>query len=192
MPPKPSPSPGAAPGAPDPSNALPDDAAELAQSAKFWGAALAKSGIRPSRFVGTESTLSFVSVSHIRIYKDAPESDFAKITYELVKERSSEEGMTLLKTENPNAFAEDDTGFKDKRIVTFPLLRGVTKASFRYYRKDRDTWVSGWDTDREEFKDVFPDVIEMTLEVKGTHNLSFDGFYLFRPEVPVNGYDPSS
>ena len=64
----------------------PDDVkminSDQGKTSTYWLGATEKSGLRLSRFVGTDTKMSFVVASHVRIYKDTPESDFAKISYE--------------------------------------------------------------------------------------------------------------
>jgi len=166
---------------------------------QFWGAVVDKTGIRPSKFVGTDNKLSFISASHVRIYKNAAESEFAKVTYELQNDRSglpsAELGQVLVKTSNPNAFDEDDSpGNADKAKLkrVYPLLPGVKSLKYRYYRKDKDQWGTSWDSDSADTKNIYPDMIECTIEVVGPSRLMFTGVYKFRPEVPLRGIIPSS
>lgn len=161
---------------------------EMANATPFWGPAIDKSGIRPMRFIGTEKKLSFVALSNIRVYKDSPESEFLKVTYELRDDQSPdaiEDTQVLTRMISPNAFEEDD--MKDTYKKTYPLLHGVSKISFKYFEKDKESGVTSWDSDTGEFKNRYPDYIEVTVEVKGPHRLSFDGVYRFRPEIPLNG-----
>jgi prepilin-type N-terminal cleavage/methylation domain-containing protein len=191
----PSPTPSQNPGAPptqpgNPLNVLPDD---LPQSFTFWSAAIDATGLRPSRFIGTENKMSFISLSHHRIYKDSPESEFAKVTYEIKKEDRSAaipDAYVLVKTESPNAFARDD--YRDQFNRSYDLLHGIKKLSYTYYLRDGNTWKNfrSWDSDKEETKNRFPDIIELNLEVIGPKNLSFEGKFKFRPEIPLNGLNP--
>ncbi len=168
-------------------------AGDLAQTSTFWLGAVEKNGIRPSRFIGKEDEISFVSLSHVRIYKDAPESEFAKIRYKLVKEgkpsfKTELTTSVLTKTETTNAFDEDEK--RDQKFEnTYPLLRGITKLSFRFYHKEKTTWERSWDSEKEETHYLFPDIIEMKVELIGPSKLSFTGVYYFKPEVPIAGLD---
>ncbi len=168
--------------------------AEEAQPTQFWGGYLDKSGARAMRFVGTENRLSFVAASNLRIHRDAPESEFLKVVYELQDdpERGDGiEGKVLVKTASPNAFSEDDS--KDRLRHTYRLVRGVRKLRFRYWRKDKDNgWSSSWDSDAPDTKDIYPDLIEATVEVAGPGRLTYEGVYKFRPEIPLRGLDPST
>ncbi|MEK6706569.1 MAG: prepilin-type N-terminal cleavage/methylation domain-containing protein [Bdellovibrionota bacterium] len=166
---------------------------DLSRTLKFWGPAEDSSGIRPSRFVGTSSKVSFISASHIRIYKNTTESELAKITYELKPETASTEfrdTMILVKTESPNVFEDDDS--RDKLTASFSLLRGIKKLSYRFYQKSKDQWHTSWDSDKEEFKKIYPDIIEVTVDVIGPAKLNFQGIFKFRPEIPINEFNPST
>ncbi|MCM2278701.1 MAG: prepilin-type N-terminal cleavage/methylation domain-containing protein [Oligoflexia bacterium] len=167
---------------------------DLGQTSEFWHAATDKSGLRASRFKGSESKMSFVSLSHRRIYRDSKESDFAKVSYEVARDPDNKETETLIltKIENADAFNIDDTREKENSR-TYPLLSGITKLRFRYYRKDQDQWkeYGSWDSDSEDFKNAFPDLIEVSLSVSGPSRLSFEGKFKFRPEVPLRGITPS-
>jgi prepilin-type N-terminal cleavage/methylation domain-containing protein len=165
------------------------------QTSNFWSPALDATGLRPSRFVGTETKLTFVAISHNRIYKDSAESEFAKITYELKRDEKNSDNpdtMVLTKTENPNAFSTDD--IKDPLSHTYEILHGVKKLAYTYYVRDGNTWKTSrsWDSDKEENKNQYPDVIEMNIEVISSKKQIFEGIYKFRPEIPLNGLDPST
>ncbi|RYZ66425.1 MAG: prepilin-type N-terminal cleavage/methylation domain-containing protein, partial [Proteobacteria bacterium] len=85
-----------------------ETAAEMQRLTEFWLPTKVKTGVRLSRFVGEEQKMSFVTASHQRLYKDRPESEFVKVTYELREERDEEykiEGTrTLVKIVDTNTF----------------------------------------------------------------------------------------
>ena len=190
------PDPNTPPGTVNPQEALINSAGDdLGQTFTFWSRAIDISGVRPARFTGTDNKLTFISLSHIRIYKDAPESEFAKITYELKREKSDAENpdtQILVKTESPNAFAVDES--RDTMGRSYELLHGVKKLSYTYYQRDGNTWKNfrSWDSDKEETKNLIPDIIELKIEVVGPKKQVFEGRYKFRPEIPLNGINPST
>jgi general secretion pathway protein J len=167
---------------------------DLQVSYNFWGPAIDKDGRRPSRFIGSENKLSFISVSHIRIYADSPESDFAKVTYEIRRDDKNEDNpgtFTLFRIESANAFSKEES--KDPFTSTNPLLHGIKKLEYAYYQQDSNTWkvFKSWDSDKEETKNLMPDIIELKMEVVGKKSQSFEAIYKFRPEIPFNGVDAS-
>lgn len=185
---------------PRPKNAPPPDAQELAmmtsgdwaQITEFWGTVLDKTGIRPSRFKGTTSQLSFIATSHIRIYKDAPESELAKVSYEIKPDTDKPliaDSYVLIKSTSPNVYEIDDQ--KDKWMIRMPLLRGIKKFNFSYFRLDKDQTVSSWDSESESSgtKSLYPEIVQVELEVWGHGLLKFNGNYKFRLEIPFYGLD---
>jgi prepilin-type N-terminal cleavage/methylation domain-containing protein len=169
------------------------NSSDAGRTSAFWLPATDKTALRPSRFVGTERKLSFVAVSHIRIYKDAPESVFAKVTYDIERDEDDKSGDTnvLVKTESTGVF-DDDERRDRKQVHTFKLLHGIKKLRYRYWRKDKDRWETSWDSDKDDYKEKYPDLVEVTFEVTGPERLSFEGVYKLKPEIPLRGMDPSS
>jgi general secretion pathway protein J len=206
MAPTPSPTPAFGGGSPSSprfagSGSSPDAAipAELTQTTQFWQGATDSTGIRPSRLVGSDTKLTFISSSHLRIYKDSAESEFAKVTYELTRDEQNgaiPDTSVLVKTENADTFNDDElNATKDAQFThAYKLLRGITKLKFRYLKRDGNTWkdYNSWDSDKEEFKNSYPDVIEVELNVSGPQRLGFEGKFKFRPEVPLRGLNPST
>jgi hypothetical protein len=148
--------------------------------------------------VGTSNKITFITAAHVRIYKDKPESDFAKVTYELVPDEDYKEypdSSALLKIEDPDAFADEDRR-GENAAARYILLHGVKKLRFRFWRKDKDNALGkfepSWDSDKEDFREKYPDIIEVTIEVMGPDKLTHTGVYKFRPEVPLRGLDPST
>ena len=161
----------------------------VGQTSPFWLGG-DQSGLRLSHFIGTDRKISFISMSHIRIYKDTPESEFAKITYEIVPDTHDPENkgnFVLVKTESPNVFDVDD---RDLFAKKFEILRGIKKLSFVFYQWERDRWKPSrnWDNEKEEFRNIYPDVIEMQIELVGPDRLSFEGKFKFKPEFPFYGF----
>lgn len=166
---------------------------ELGQTTDFWLGATDLTAIRPTRFVGTENKLSFVTASHMRIYKNSPECEFAKVVYELRDEKDSDIGdgvKTLVKIEDPMVF-DDTSNKKGKEAKIYPLLPGVKRLKFRYFRRDKKAWENTWDTNRDDMKGLYPDLIELTIEVAGLSKLAYRGIYMFHPETPFYGMDPT-
>jgi prepilin-type N-terminal cleavage/methylation domain-containing protein len=172
---------------------------DAGRTTPFWLPAIEKSGLRPSHFIGTDLKISFLALSHVRIYRDAPDSIFAKISYELVHDENPgvpgvTDALMLVRTESTNAFDDDDR--RDRNYSRkLPLLHGIKKLKYRYWKKDGTAtgkWDTSWDNEKEDYKGKFPDLVEVTFEVIGPEHLSFEGIYKFRPEVPLRGLDPST
>lgn len=172
-------------------------AAGLDRESKFWGGAIDVTGIRPSRFEGTSSSLNFISTSHLRVYKERPESEFTKVTYELRASRVGDgqeylrDTKTLYKIQDPNAFdLEEDrdisTGDRKHRRV-YPLIPGIKKMNIRYWNAEKERWEGSWDSASRDYMNKYPAIVEVTIEVVGPARHHFEGKYLFRPEIPFDG-----
>lgn len=158
---------------------------------KFWNPVISPSGIRPSRFVGEENSMSFVTCSNRRIYKESPESDFLKIKYELVNDKDPEDGhentQILSRKTSTNVFDLEDDESKDKTLRMTPVLKGVKKLVFKYYSKKKAKWYTKWDTSTTDFLNIFPDVVEMSVEITGTpRKYVFTGLFRYRSEIFLN------
>ncbi len=163
---------------------------DLQSPYQYWSPAINEFGVRPSRMIGTENKLSFISLSYTRIYKDTPGSEMAKVSYELKKEEKDRDlkGTSILvKTESGNAFTREDS--KDPLLQSYELLHGIKKLTYTYYFKDGNGWkkMTSWDSEQDQPRLAFPDMIVIDLEVIGAKNLSFEGQFKFRPEIPLNG-----
>jgi prepilin-type N-terminal cleavage/methylation domain-containing protein len=163
---------------------------------EYWGSIVDKTGIRLSRFIGTETSIKFITAAHVRIYKDARESIFAKVSYGVERVKSDgddpvyKDTQTLIKTSNPNVYDyEKDDG---PALHRYPLLQGVKSFKFQYYSKDKDKWFNTWDSESPDTKFIYPDRIKIDIEVIGPQELSFQGTYVFKPEIPFNGIAPTT
>lgn len=161
---------------------------------QFWGPIMNASGIRNSRFQGSERKMSFVASAYERVYKDAKESFFAKITYFVDADPKPEPGLegtqALFRTINTNVF--DVEGDDRKTDRTYKILTGIKSVTFKYFLRGKDIWQRSWDTESVDYKNHFPDSIEINLEVSGPRNMSHLGRYLYRLEVPIHGIFPST
>lgn len=152
---------------------------------KYWGALINEFGVRPSRFIGEEKKVSFISNSHSRLYKDSAETEFAKITYALEDDKLSKKSdLALIKYEDPDAFNLDKD--ESEQMIRYSLLNGIKSIKFRYLDGEKDQWYSSWDNTSMNNKDKFPSIIEIELEASmpKTGN-SFTVIQHYRPELPL-------
>ncbi|MBI3541789.1 MAG: prepilin-type N-terminal cleavage/methylation domain-containing protein [Deltaproteobacteria bacterium] len=134
----------------------------------FWGEPLNQQGVRPTRFQGEETKMSFISSSHMRLYRDTPESEFAKIAYSLEEPKNPDpnakvKSKLLVKREDPNILGED--GRPSDTEVSYTLIENVKNVTFEYLDGEKDTWSKRWDTSSADHKSVFPSIIKVTVEV---------------------------
>ncbi len=163
---------------------------ELSRSTKFWGGAVEISGLRPSRFQGNGSSMSFISASNIRIYKEAPETELTAISYSLEEDRmpgAIAGTRVLMRTADPGIFAEYLGERESKTSRVYPLIRGITKLEIRYWNPEKKEWSRSWDSDAADTKNSYPNLIELSLSVKGPQDLVFDGKWTLKMEMPLRG-----
>ena len=160
---------------------------EITQSI-FYHSEMDKFGIRAMKFSGTDTKLIFVNAAHMRMYQDSPESDFLKIQYRLEDDTDPDSpagSRLLVRTASTDAFIYNED--KDEKIKKYPLLHGIKKFKLRYYWKKKDQWGDSWDSESGDTRELFPDIVEVQLEVAGKKGLNFEGRYSIRPEVPLHG-----
>ncbi|MBL7715331.1 MAG: prepilin-type N-terminal cleavage/methylation domain-containing protein [Bdellovibrionales bacterium] len=164
---------------------------------KFYLEVVNSVGIRPTRFQGNDKSMSFVSLSNVRIYKESKESEFARISYDIIDDKSPDAipGTRILrKSVNVSAFDDEEGSLnaKDKLWKFYSLLPGIKEINFKYYRHDKKQWFSTWDSDSQETKYLLPDMIEMKIKATAGDRLNFDGAFYFKTEIPHHGLSPTS
>lgn len=152
---------------------------------KFWGAPINSNGVRPTRFNGEDNSISFISNSHMRLFRDSPETEFAKITYGLEEDKLSKNpNKQLVKRENTDVFAlERENEETETRYI---LLSNIRSLKFKYLNGEKDTWFNSWDTTSEDHKGKFPDLIQIEIEIElpRTGN-TFTVMQNYKPEGPI-------
>lgn len=132
----------------------------------FWGEPINEHGVRPSRFQGDEKKISFISSSHMRLYRDSAESEIAKIRYTLEEPKVKDplmKGKVLVKHEDPAFYTESTRDSETEQ--SFALLENVKDITFEYLDGEKDSWSKRWDTASADHKDIPPSVIKVTLEI---------------------------
>lgn len=119
-----------------------------------------------TQFMGTEKSIHFTSLSHVRTQKDSPESDQQEVGYYLESCDAKNEGdATQCLWRRASAYIDENV---DKGGGSVLLLAGVKDLKFRFYGEEKLDWVSAWRTDQggdDATKDKFPLAVEVTLSV---------------------------
>jgi prepilin-type N-terminal cleavage/methylation domain-containing protein len=167
---------------------------EAVRNGAYWGKVFDTTGIRPSRFQGDEKSMSFVSASHLRIYREKKESIYSKIRYELERMRENpnltkeqnqkNSGLySLIKIENTRAFELEEP--RDSPYIQyFTILNQIKTLKFRYYKAGEKNPVNSWDSDTEEHQGAFPEMVEMELSLEALNGRTMDATVMFRLEAP--------
>ena len=164
------------------------------QPYEYWGPVFDTTGIRPSRFKGAESSMSFVSASHYRIYQQKKESMYSKIKYELIKQppnpnltkeqNDKQAGLSqLIKIENTRVFELEEP--KDAPYETvYIVLNNIKKMKFSYYKPDTKDALKIWDSETEDQKGKFPEAVELEVSLQAPNSRTMDAKVLFKLEAP--------
>jgi len=162
---------------------------ERYRGTEYWTSVVDPTGIRLSRFIGKENSMNFITASHVRMYKGIKESVFAKVSYSVENNPDTNPEIAgklmLLKTVSTNAFNYEEDN--DPSLKKYKILSGIKSIHFKYYQLQKDVWHKSWDTDSADYKDIYPDLIQVVIEATGEQRLSFEGNYIFKPEIPYYG-----
>ncbi len=119
-----------------------------------------------TQFLGTENSLHFTSLSHVRTLKDSPESDQQEVGYYLEPcEKKEDKSGSQCLWRRTNPYIDEDISKGGHPVL---LLPGVKELKFRYYSNEKLDWVSAWRTDRggdDATRDKFPLAVEITLSI---------------------------
>src|SRR3989344_5930305 len=92
-----------------------------------WSAPLRDDGLRRTRFFGNEAKISFIANSNRRVNKNSRESDFQKITWEIVSEGGK---FSLTRTRDLDAFNYQDHSISGEEPQRFTILDNIKSAKF--------------------------------------------------------------
>jgi general secretion pathway protein J len=115
---------------------------------------------RPTLFVGQEDELLFTTMAHVRLYREARESDQAVVEYVLERDRASD-SEALFRRSKARIDDEPDRGGTRHLVADH-----VTRLSFRYWDRKRKEWVREWSTQRAEHQGELPQRVRIELEVE--------------------------
>jgi len=108
--------------------------------------------------LGDSDRIDFTSFSHLRMLKNAKESDQCEISYYT---ESDDENLVLYRREDP--LIDDDIESGGKRYI---LLENVTKFNLRYYDTRRKSWSDIWNTERRAQRGRLPGQVEIQITYK--------------------------
>ncbi len=130
-----------------------------------------------THFIGEPDSLSFTSVSNVRLSEDSPISSQAEIGYRIksCRRRSTQEQSSKCLWRRIANYIHDDITKEGTETV---LLENIVDFKFRYLGPGRnDEWVDTWITNErgdDQTKNKFPYAVEITIEVKDTGTNSND------------------
>lgn len=113
-------------------------------------------------FIGEDSgeadALRFTSLSHLRLFKGAKESDQCRIAYEIVQSEEEGGGLNLVRREDP--WLDATTEVKGDPLL---LVEKVKSFDLEYYDLRKGDWGKEWDTEKMDWKEMLPIAVRVTL-----------------------------
>lgn len=160
---------------------------EETNNSEFWSARLKTDGTRRSRVKGTRERLTFVTNGNRRMEEGSPQSEFAKITWEIARNESG--AYSLYRTVDWDVYEYEEGAAKKAPRVA--LLENLTSARFSYYRKENRTWEDTWDSESEYAKadGRYPELLTLKIEVPDPANTSVSQAWevTVKPNLLLNG-----
>ena len=111
---------------------------------------------------GGSDSLVFTSFSHIKIRKDANESDQNELSYFVEPDKENNGIHTLYRREANRIDDEPEKGGE-----VYALIEDVDNLKFEFYNDKDDDWEDDWDTENSDFRNRLPLFVKITLKAKG-------------------------
>lgn len=113
---------------------------------------------------GGGDSLVFTSFSHIKMVKDANESDQNELTYFLAPDPKDQRIKSLMRREDSRIDDEPDEGGEE-----YVLLTDVESMELEYYNDQDDDWEDDWDSESMDYKNRLPLFVKITIKARGPH-----------------------
>lgn len=110
---------------------------------------------------GDQDGLRFSALSHLRLVKQAKESDQAKVAYEVVANQDIPGTYDVVRREEVWLNASTEVEGRG-----YALIEGVARFNLEYYDDRRGDWVKEWSTEQVDWKDRLPMAVRITLVFK--------------------------
>ncbi|HSM92740.1 MAG TPA: type II secretion system protein GspJ [Anaeromyxobacteraceae bacterium] len=115
---------------------------------------------RPTLFRGREDGVLFTTMSHVRLFRGARESDQAVVEYSLDRDPEDRDAEALVRREKLRVDGDPESG--GRRDV---VARGVKRLTLSYWDAKKKEWVRDWDTSRVERANDLPAVVRAEMEL---------------------------
>lgn len=102
--------------------------------------------------------VTFTSFSHIRMVRNAKEADQAVITYYGKPHPKKSRVYRLFRRHKTNIDGKPEEGG-----IAYELLDNVVKLEFRYWDRQKTEWVREWDTEKIEYRNRLPPMVQIRL-----------------------------
>lgn len=107
---------------------------------------------------GGQDSIKFTSLSHLRLFKNAKESDQCKVMYEVVTSKDDPQVYNLVRREDP--WLDETADVKGREMV---LISGIKDFDIEYYDSRRNEWMKEWDTQKVDWQSRLPQAVRVRL-----------------------------
>jgi len=107
---------------------------------------------------GSHDSIRFTSLSHLRLFKNAKESDECKIGYEVVPSKDASGVYDLVRKDDP--WLNNSYDIKGRPLI---LVKGIREFNVEYYNQRKAEWVSDWDTRKLEYGRRLPVAVRLKI-----------------------------
>jgi general secretion pathway protein J len=114
---------------------------------------------RPTLFIGREDELLFTTFAHVRLHRDARESDQAVVEYLLESDPDHTGEQALFRREKVRIDGEPDRG--GRKDLVADRIRSIR---FQYWDPKRKEWMREWSTRTIEHQNELPPRVRVELE----------------------------
>jgi general secretion pathway protein J len=111
-------------------------------------------------FLGRGDGVLFTTFAHVRLYRDAKESDQSIVEYLLDSDPDHPGERALIRREKPRLDDEPDRGGHKDLVADH-----VTSLTLQYWDKTRKDWVKEWSTRTPEHAKELPQRVRIELEL---------------------------
>jgi general secretion pathway protein J len=111
-------------------------------------------------FVGHEDEVLFTTMAHVRLYRDAKESDQSIVEYKLDADPDHSGERALFRREKPRIDDEPDRGGHKDLVADH-----ITALRLQYWDAKRKEWVREWTTRTVEHAKELPQRVRIELEM---------------------------
>jgi general secretion pathway protein J len=110
---------------------------------------------------GGSMRLDFTSFSHVKIRKDANESDQNALSYFIDKDPDDPRSSALMRREKKRIDEEPKEG---GRVEV--LAHGIDELSFEFYDPKQDRWDEEWDSQNLDYRNRLPMFVRIQVKAK--------------------------
>jgi len=139
--------------------------AERAATATAMGTATAEVQTRPrpiAFFIGEDrgerDEVRFTTLSNIRLFKNARQSDQAKVSYSVQQSPDDSQVMNLVRTFSPYLNEQNTV-----EGTSYVVAENIREFSLEYYDLRKQEWGRSWNTEAVDWKERLPRAVRITL-----------------------------